>query len=328
MQSSVVKYGPIKGVVLFGGTTLMSRVAAALRHKFAVVMFTAPRQAADVNGVMGVQLHVTEDIDATHGHITFADSLGIGLGEAWQFGPRLRKSFGNRLLDFMSIPYPRYLGGAHVSHAILRGETSWGCAMQLVTENTKQGEVHDGEVIDAKSMTFPSSNHHQAMEDQYLAYILDFVQRAAMGHEFQALGQRFQWSFYPRLNTAEQAWIDWSWRRGEIIRFIAAFDKPYPGARTRVTRPIADDYITLHDATEGLTDGMWHPFHFGLIVSAEGSRIQIQCLGGTIHATARNEEGKPVALPPGTRLVAVQADLEYARCYVPDYTPLGDAHAV
>jgi methionyl-tRNA formyltransferase len=39
-------------------------------------------------------------------------------------------------------------------------------------------------------------------------------------------------TYFPRLNSLNQGFIDWEWDCGEALRFIRAFDDPYCGAST------------------------------------------------------------------------------------------------
>ncbi len=205
-----VKYKPFRKVFLFGGSPLITRLASVLRKTYRVVVYTAPRQVQDIGEHNPCDINVVDDINAVLGirHISKND-IGIGLGEAWSFGPAIRKAFGNRLIDFMGIPYPSYLGGAHMTHAMLRDEKYWGCCMQLVTAKTKQGEVHDGDVIYGQQMRFEND-----MEARYVEFICDFVEKAHAGHTFSTTNHgmpHYQPMFLPRLNTVKQGWIDWSW---------------------------------------------------------------------------------------------------------------------
>lgn len=311
-----VSYKPFKRVFLFGGTPLIIRLAVALKKSFSVTVFTAPRQRYELGPeTCGVQIKVVDDINAVNiGQVV--NAIGIGLGEAWSFGPAIRKAFGNCLIDFMGIPYPSYLGGAHMTHAMLRDEKFWGCCMQLVTKNTVQGKVHDGDVIYGQQMRFEKD-----MEARYVEFICDFVEKANAGHTFSTKDHgmpSYQPMLLPRLNTVKQGWIDWSWSGQDIVRFINAFDEPYPGART-----MCGDYeITLHQS-EFIGGDKFHPFHAGLIVSQlRPGNYHIATKSGTILCKMREPQ-----LRAGMRLFTSREQLETAMLYEPNYSARGDANA-
>ncbi len=333
---AVIKYEPFTEVLLFGGTPLMGRLAKSLRDTYAVTMFTAPRQSGDVPTIDGVGRIVTADINEVLEPYEVGTALGIGLGQAWRYSPELRAAFGHRLVDFMSIPYPSYLGGAHMTHAILRGERYWGCCMQLVTDSTIQGEVHDGAVLYSTSMSFPPDDlvdQHKDLENDYLTFLLEFVTKAASGYTFKsgvtestACNTRM---FFPRLNTERQGWIDWSWRRIDVLRFIRAFDKPYPGARTIVEDANSSRVVIVRDPIVWSADIAGHPFHAGIVTDltreAGCTRAVVSLRGGPIRVTVTDENGSdPTWLRPGMRLHTDRATLERAMLYAPSYTAIGD----
>ena len=326
----IVKYEPFTEIVLFGGTPLMPRLAKRLREHYRVTMYTAPRQVADVPEVEGTERIITSDINQEL--VPAATSaLGIGLGEAWRFGPRLRTAFGQRLIDFMSIPYPEYLGGAHVTHAILRGERYWGASMQLVTENTIQGEVHDGPVIYGIPLSFPMEDEHYQLERRYYDFIVDFITKANDGYEFKPGVTTYRHgpkSFFPRLNTERQGWVDFDWRRIHVIRFIKGFDAPYPGARTLVHDGQQSRMVTLHDVID-VGVASYHPFQSGLILdevdTIKGKRATVALRDGAIAVTIRDDLGHlPAWLKPGMRLHTDRGTLDHAMTYCPQYTASGD----
>lgn len=329
----IVRYEPFKQIFLFGGTPLIGKLAKRLSDYFTVHVYTAPRQAADVPEIEGVSRFVTADVNEILEPFEIGNALGIGLGEAWRFGPKLREAFGPRLIDFMSIPYPRYLGGAHVTHAILRGERRWGACMQLVTENTVQGEVHDGDVIYSESFPFPTEDEHHQLERLHLDFIANFVDKAFHGYEFKTESQCGRAPLYlPRLNTLSQGWVDWSWYRFAVLRFIRAFDKPYPGARTIAYDGQQPRMVTLHDPIDlGHSDG--HPFQAGIITdivrTVHDTRATVSVDGGSIAVTIRDDIGKdPTWLRVGMRLHTDAQTLDRAKTYTPVYSPIGDvAHA-
>lgn len=316
-----IRYEPPRQVHLFGGTALIWRLAERLSRMHEVVVWTSPRQIVDApipNGSGAYAVFVHEDINNHFSPEMAVGALGIGLGEAWQFGPEIRAAFGNRLIDFMSIPYPNYLGGAHISHAIMRGERRWGCCMQLVTENTKQGEVHDGAVLYSdEDMYFPEQAAHETLEDRYFAFLIHFFALVDSCYKFHPLTSKLITSFFPRLNTVKQGWIDWSWKQFEIIRFIKAFDAPYPGARTTCR----GETVILRDPVDCYGAGLFHPFHAGLITSRIENRIFVQASGGMVSAIVDESW-----VQPGMRLYTSQAQLDAAMLYEPNYTPTGDSN--
>ncbi len=331
-------------VHLFGGTPLIRRLATELSATYEVHVWTAPRQVAEAYPDFdncsldpGHSVDVCEDINAAFPLELAEDAIGIGIGEAWKFGAPIREAFGDRLIDFMSIPYPYYLGGAHLTHAMLLGEEHWGCCMQLVTENTVQGVCHDGAIIHQQDITITYTDTltnlhlHRFMEDRSFFYLKHFIDQAAEGRHFDTYSQGFvrfpstPALMYPRLNTKEQAWIDWSWTRDEIVRFIRAFDLPYPGARTHLLTNEGVRVVTVHTVHSQYPSAS-HPFHSGLITGKSGDAWLVSTRDGAILVDLFID-GAPYQGPPGVRLFTRRELLDDALMYQPDYTPMGDANA-
>ena len=55
------------------------------------------------------------------------------------------------------------------------------------------------------------------------------------GNNFSLLDQpEYFGSYYPRLNTKINGWIDWNMNSHDLLSFINAFDDPYEGAATYI----------------------------------------------------------------------------------------------
>lgn len=302
-------YAHPERVHLFGGgTTMYALCQFLLEHAIHVHIWTSPRHFKEDWQLVKappdrVRVTISEDINDDFPPVELgATEMGITFGPAWKFGPAIRTQFGYRLLDFMSIPFPRYQGGAHISWARMNGETEWGCCLQLVTEKTEQGVCHDGDVIAEYEFDFKEDR----LEENYLFFLGRFFEDCHNGRTFTALGQVPPPIFYPRLNTDLHGWIDWSWSIDEIYRFINAFDKPYPGAQTwgpmsmvRVRSASVVSWVGSHRFATGMALAVDH--------SIDGHRTIVSAGSGTLSVIL----DKPV--PIGERLWTGHALLRKAQ---------------
>ncbi len=330
-----------KHIILFGGSPLLVSLAKMLRDRdYTLDIFTAPRQEAEPIGAHGETLgemlskagmdwyqtsnDINEDLQAG---IIDGTTLGIGLGEAWSFKQPLLDAFNGRLLDFMGIPLPMYRGGAHYTWAIMNQQQKWGCSLQVVTKNTVQGEHDDGEIIcqafyEVPPMSIIPADWFDTCNGMELGFLMAFFDKVESGFDFQPTMPNEKRSlFFPRLNTAQNGWMNWAWQCQEIADFVNAFDHPYPGAQTS----LEGRTVTLRGADT--YSGYFHPFAAGLIVRKEGSRIVVATNGGTLHIEQVWCDGKQIneALKPGMRFMTSAAQLERAMSYVPNFTPSGDS---
>jgi hypothetical protein len=264
--SRAIKYDWPDQVILFGGTPLISRVAeAVVSLGLPCTVITSPRQSSDVRPVLG-STQLCGDISAWDARSITPRSLGLCFGPAWPLSAEICAGFGERLIDFMSIPYPSYLGGAHISWARMQAESNWGCCLQLVTPETRQGEVHNGDVI--KSQMFPFKE--DALEDHYFKFIIDFFQDINLGATFEPIPfvptKHHQKFHLPRLNTDIHGWIDWSWTGDEIYAFCKAFSAPYAGAKTMTSDGNHEVILTPVMLKPGICS---HPFMSGLVIDVK-----------------------------------------------------------
>ena len=108
-------------------------------------------------------------------------------------------------------------------------------------------------------------------------------------------------TYYPRLLTRKNAWINWDWKGDDIFRFCNAFDSPYPGARTLLnSQEVSLVSVKLDDM-----DLKHHPYCCGLIirVSRNNNICWIAISNGSLKATVIPEGGvnRFVDLKPGDR---------------------------
>ncbi len=301
----MITYEKPENILLLGGGRTMWEFHDWLTAKgYSVLAITAPRQATP-------QAHhsvrVMDSLDTLFLPTGPSSSMAICFGPAWPIPARLRESFGNRLLDFMSIPFPAYLGGAHETWADLHGEKTWGCCLQLVTENTVQGVMHDGQVISRSS--FPYADRY----GQYLSFLKAFIVSIESGTPLIVMGPDHSPAFFPRLNTGQNGWIDWSWSAHEICRFINAF-APYGGAGTYCD---GQELRITHAAHQG---GLgFHPYTAGIVLSF-GGITRVACRDGILHIAYGNHG----PLMPGNRLHTPREKLEEALLYRPEYDAKGD----
>lgn len=328
-----MKYNSIDKVILFGGAPLLVATARYLKESgLGLRIYTSPRHAVeplDASGTtlaqaldaMGVPFVSTEDINKERGLLSeiTPGTLGLGMGEAWSFGPEIIQKFGGRLLDFMGIPHPRYRGGAHYTWMILRSDRQGACNLQVINEEMIQGEFDSGEIVKTRGYQFPPwartpMDYFTAAVPEEVIFIREFIDEAKAGKEFYLRKPDESKSlFLPRLNTMVHGWIDWSWQGRDLERFICAFDEPYAGASTRVG---GQTRVHLKGVALDETEGPFHPFQCGLItritpdegyvLATRGGHLKVK----TIVPSKGETLGRPLKV--GDRLFTPAADLESA----------------
>jgi hypothetical protein len=309
----MLHYGPPDRIHLFGGGPAMYQLARWLCEVATpCTIWTSPRHfREDVENCKAppdrVRIIVSEDINRDFPPAGCENALGITFGPAWKFNDAIRGLFGHRLVDFMSIPFPQYQGGAHITWARLRRECLWGCAVQLVTENTEQGVRHDGGII--RSAEFNFIEHK--LGDEYQQFLRTFIRDCMQGLDIIPTTEVTGESFFPRLNTALNGAINWAWELHDVVSFIHAFDAPYPGAWTFLN----GERVTLH-APEPAKFYIGHPFMSGMVLKTDGDRFLIAAGNAALWVST------PAPLVVGDRLFTPQSALDAAR-FFPTYNANG-----
>ena len=86
-------------------------------------------------------------------------------------------------------------------------------------------------------------------------------------------------SYLPRLKSKINGWIDWSLDVYELDRFIGAFEKPYPGAKTM----LHGKEVVLRNVQMSCMDSSKHSFENGMVLRNFLNKIVISVKGGSLY---------------------------------------------
>lgn len=234
--------------------------------------------------------------------------LIFGMGPEWIFsGTTL--SLAKRWVNINIIPYPKYLGGAHVSWQILNGDLRGSVVFQEMIR-----EVDKGKILDKFDFLYSSANdgpeHRFSRNQEELLralpkFMSSFQLNAPMKDQHFVDEAREYW---PRLKTDTHGWIDWSWSSLHILSFINAFSAPYPGARTRlggyVITVLSGKVIEMRD---------FHPFSVGIILrKPDENSLVVATRDGILELECRLPEKIRCSFLEGSRVFTPSEDLELA----------------
>ncbi len=139
------------------------------------------------------------------------------------------------------------------------------------------------------------------------------MKKAAAGCVFELQAQDHSRSTYwPRLDTALHAAIDWNWPAAEVERFIRAFDEPYGGAYTYLN----GHRVRLKGCFPVQGEPVFHPFQAGLVYRIHQEQWHVACVGGNLRIERMLSDDAaedPLTLLPGDRLWTPASVLEQAR---------------
>lgn len=298
--------GPVSRLLLFGGGELVAGLAEwAAERQFAVGVITSPRHAAAtlpargaplsaVLATKGIPTAVTEDLTSDQARLVIDSgdiqrTFCLSVGAAWIF----RKTFiearlGGRLFNVHGARLPQNRGGGGFSWQILTGNRFGFCTLHLVDEG-----VDTGDIVAWEEFLYPGAcrtpvdymEHYVAKNLAFLTNLLSSVRDTA--REFDPVSQlEYLSTYWPRLHSPTQAWIDWGWSAQHLERFICAFDDPYSGAQTTWR----GSTVRIKKAFANYQDGAFHPFQTGIVYRNNGRWLCVACTGGSLVVEALTDE--------------------------------------
>ncbi|MFQ5596588.1 MAG: hypothetical protein ACE5GK_00915 [Nitrospiria bacterium] len=339
----MMKIGPIEKLALFGGGPLMVAFAKeALKRGIQPTVFAVKRHLEEqLSNEDGLCLEAALDvasIPTVHARdvnvspelqsLVSEKTMGIGLGETYRFDKETIARFQGRLFDFMVIRLPQYRGGAHFTWQILR-EDKVGCwNIQVINDEMVPGVFDSGELIKTREYGIPSwaripKDYFQLAHEEGLKLFIEFMDEIQSDKTFAPVPlNEANRSYFPRLSTIKQAFIDWSWHRDEIARFICAFDDPYPGASTF----LGGQRVFLKRCQVAPVNFSSHPFLSGLVYRVSGPSALIATRSGSIVVEGiLAENGKDLVpeLKAGQRFHTPVQYLEASMSYQASYDTEG-----
>ena len=319
-----------ENIVLIGGSRLLAELSLEFfKTNKNYYSFTSKRQLNDPIEADGTTLkdffqrhnlilNISDDInsDSNFIKVTEKNSLVIGLGQSWKLTIETLKRLENRVFDFMGIDLPRFRGGAHYSWQILMGNKNGACHFELIDEFTEQGKTDSGIVIMSEKYKFPDDcripiDYFNFAVNKEKQFILRFINEVSIGKNFKKSEiDNQQSTYFPRLKTTNNGFIDWNSKIVEIEKFICAFDSPYFGAITY----LKNKKVHIKSAFIDEEDINFHPFQRGLIFRSTKSSIFVCCFGGAlrIEEVIYNGENIVHQIEIGERLYTPTKTLEKA----------------
>jgi methionyl-tRNA formyltransferase len=322
-----VKFGSIDNVFLFGGGSVLLSVAETLSKKgVPTLVVTSPRQVDEIlpetgNSFLhelrklGFDAIITESLKSlSKKELSISpSSLGLSFGAAWIFGDSFIKAFSGRLLNFHGRRLPQDRGAAGVTWAILRSNRVGYCLVHQVDAG-----IDTGAIVKYREFFYPAScripvdfqAHYRAELNEFTREFLDDVWKDC-GFCLTEQQEVFS-TYWPRLSTEHQGFIDWSWSLADIERFICAFDAPFAGASTFIN----GDRVHLRACFADRGDGSFHPFQTGIVYRKSPQAIYVAVGSGSLlirNVVTPEEEDYIARIRLGDRFYTPTQCLDEAR---------------
>lgn len=256
------------------------RVVTSQRHLHSEVLLE-DKTLKEILEQEAIEYHVSDNINTDSEALQRISpgTLGLSMGAAWILREDFINRFSGRLLNLHATTLPRDRGGGGFSWRILRGDPVGAALIHVLDPG-----VDTGDIVKFNQYIFPAhcrtpadfAAYNIEKYDELLRELLDEL-KAGVKFPLQNQQEAFS-SYWPRLDTNSQAYINWSWTLGEIDRFICAFDDPYDGAMSFVG---PKRYRIKHVAVTG-AEGTFHPFQNGIVFRKTDNRIFVAHRDGAL----------------------------------------------
>lgn len=336
-ELTLTSYGPIEGIVLLGGGRLLRQLALwAVSEGAPLKVITSPRHAEEIDDgetlldfcVRQKIKHLVVEQITEQSVVSFLSDTQqyfyLSLGAAWIFKSEvIEKLFNNQLFNLHGTRLPQNRGGGGFSWQIMMGNRFGFCVLHQV-----DGGVDTGDIIATDEFIYPPTaripeDYEKIYLSKNLDFVIDFIEAYRNGAKVVKPIRQSEWfsTYWPRLNTELNGYVDWSLSANEIERFICAFDAPYKGASTFLN----GKKVFLRKVSISAQDGSFHSFQSGLIYRKSKEWVCVAIRGATlVIEEIRNEDNSNILsnVKVGDRLYTPQSFIENAMDRV-IYTPAG-----
>jgi methionyl-tRNA formyltransferase len=268
-----------------------------------------------------------EDIDSPSVSNFLADTNGwllLSVGAPWIFKKStLENIFRDELLNVHGTRLPTNRGGGGFSWQIMMGNRFGFTLIHKVDEG-----IDTGPIVAFEEFLYPHScrtprDFEKVYRIKSLDFIKMFISKArASDCTYDEIKQlEYLSTYWPRLNTGINGWINWDWSGVDIERFILAFDDPYGGAMTTLNGKV----VHLKSVYLSPQDALFHPYQSGIVYRVSKNWICVAVQGSSlIIEGVADQSGIDLcsSIKPGDRFITPRDYLEKSVSRVV-YTPSG-----
>ena len=188
--------------------------------------------------------------------ITNKDSIIFSVNCSWILKKDILKYFENRIYNYHNASLPEYRGAACHSWRLMQNNYD-----TFINIHRIEAKIDTGDIVTRKKIKFPKKcnnlrSSYDYIENKEVKLFENFVFK-----RHKILKQNKKSFYWPRLNSAKDADINWSWSARDIISFCNAFDRPFGGAFSYINKNKI--YFSNVSLVEKNTN--FHPFQSGIV---------------------------------------------------------------
>ena len=320
-----INFGKIERVILFGGGQVNLETAKILKkNNIEVFIFLSKSQSLDKNNFekkiyfkilleKKIKFKILKSLKEKNKWQPYLTKKTLGISNTcrWIFNKKDILLFNKKLINIHNSELPNFAGGGGKSWNLMMGEILSGITIHFIDQN-----IDTGKIISRTQFKFPKDSRNSL--DKMNKFAISFEVKQVNKFLTNIINQKnfimknyFQKnnneaSYWPRLKTEKNSWINWNWEAKDICNFINAFGYPYSGARTYLNKKV----IKLTYAKLAKSNLNFHPFQNGIIYRIKNNNIFVACVKGGIIFNKKNFNKKSRLL--GQRLNTPYKKLEDA----------------
>jgi len=283
-----------KFILLGGGRTLIDLARWCKCEGEQVLIVTSPRHTeeiiesgksfTDILSLEKISYIVVEDISSNKvknylGNLS--NAFCLSLMAPWIFKKEIIKSlFNGKLFNLHGTKLPQNRGGGGFSWQILMGGRFGFCQLHLVDNG-----VDTGEIVKTEEFLYPPGcripeEYQNFFYDKNLNFAINFFREIRQfGLDEKTIKQtEYFSSYFPRLNTMENGWINWDDNIFDLEKFICAFDEPYAGAKCLWRGKT----ISIKKVCIDFSDQNFHPYQIGIVYRINQNWLCVCAKGGSL----------------------------------------------
>jgi len=296
-----INFGKIDKFIIFGGNIVTIDLCKFLKSKkIDFLLFTTPSQSEEIifgsnktfkNHLIENKINhkIVSNIKSHH-LIKYVNNHTMGISNScrWIFNENQIKLFKKRLINIHFSNLPENRGSGGLSWDIMMNKYKSGSTIHLIEK-----KIDSGFSLLKQTFIFPKKFRNTLYDMQKYSYkvqknlLLKFTKKVLKNKNFILNPINInndKSTYWPRINSKKNAWINWEWTADEIVSFIKSCSLPHVGAGTFFEKKI----VRLKYAQKAKSRIKFHPYQYGIIYKKKNNKLYVACKGGGIIINSEN----------------------------------------
>ena len=274
----------LKNIIIIGETPIIKKIIQ-INNKINIktIFVTSEHQSKNIDSSINYKIFNKMNSSFKNfikKNVNVEETLFVSLGSRLIFKKKdIKEFFKENLINFHGTRLPLDAGAGTQSWKIMREDRIDTQLAHVIDEG-----IDTGGIIDYKLNIYPSNckvpiDYENFRLKKFEFFYEKLISNLKNKQKFFLKNQiNFSGRYNPRLNTAENGYINWSLDSYDLFNFINAFDEPYSGASTFLNNgnfgKLNLKSIHLHGG-----DSSNHPFMSGLVSRHDGDWIVVSTSG-------------------------------------------------